>query len=98
MSESTYKKIEEVLAAAKKPLAEFEFVDVDVPVKEWPHHDINGRNYVGITESTLGRRLRELRGLGRVTSKRREGKLFMEYTMAVKAPVQAEFPAEAVAA
>lgn len=89
MSINVYKKIEYVLKTAGVSLAvhEFDFI-FPMPGELGPGHEINGREYVGCSEATLGRRLRELRELGRVTAKRRDGKSFVEYALAAKAPVE----------
>lgn len=77
-------KILEVMNVAGRPLAEFEFNSIMI-------HGVNGRFYVGCSESTLGRRLREMRESGMLTSKKRDGKQFMEYALPV--PVEAQEPA-----
>lgn len=72
---------------AGRPLADFEFEEVTIRTKsaDAPAGSgvitQDGRAYVGCTESSLGRRLREMRGLGRVSSKKREGKQFKEYSL-----------------
>lgn len=79
-----YDRIEQVMSFARKPLALHEFRDVSDPVIQE-----NALAFLRVTETTLGRRLREMRELGRVTSKRREGKAFVEYALKV-----AQSPAE----
>ena len=74
----TYLKIEMVLKTAGRALAAHEFREVLIG---WQMGD----RYVGCSEATLARRLREMRELGRVTAKRREGKSFVEYAL-VEAP------------
>lgn len=86
---NTYLKIEHVLRQAARPLAPHEFHDV--LVSDQDGGILRGREYVGCSESTLGRRLRELREMDRVKSQRRDGKNFVEY-----AP--AEHPTEAAGA
>lgn len=88
-----YDRIEQVMSFARNPLALHEFREVSDPVIQE-----NALTFLRITEGTLGRRLREMREIGRVTSKRREGKAFVEYALVPKKAVQQEFPAEAVAA
>lgn len=85
----TYSLIEDVMRRSPKPLAAHEFVFVVMPGPDGPGHVVDGREYIGVTESTLGRRLREMRGFGRVTAHRREGKAFVEYALPVK-PQQPE--------
>lgn len=81
---NTYGRIETVLKKAQqigvKALAPHEFNTISVEA-EW------GLQFIGCSESTLGRRLRELRQMGRVTAQRRVGKTFVEYTLFVKTPV-----------
>ncbi len=83
---NTYARIEEVMKKAGKPLTEFEFGNVSI---ENGGDLMSGQQYIGASQSTLGRRLRELRQMGRVTSKRRKGKAFIEYALAVREPVAA---------
>lgn len=85
MDSIVYDKIEKVILIAGKPLAEFEFDDVSITANHDPRvvgDPVNGRLYVGCSQSTLARRMREMRALGRLTSNRREGKQFMEYDIA----------------
>lgn len=89
MKQSTYDKIELVMKHAGKSLAEHEFRSIvyeghhDCGDKWGMKYNPSGLTFVGCSESTLGRRLRELREKGRVTSQRREGKAFVEYALAV---------------
>lgn len=71
---STYEKIEKVLNRAGRAIAPHEFDSVSIDAT-W------GRQFVGQSESAIGRRLREMRELGRVTSQRREGTAFVEYSI-----------------
>lgn len=82
MSNATYLKIELVINAARRPLAAHEFKDVSIGF-QW------GDKYVGQSESTIGRRMREMVTLGRLTSNRRAGKNFKEFAL-VKAVVPVE--------
>lgn len=87
----TYTRIEDVLKIAKNPLAvhEFDNVRIEIPMEDSSDSRIevmSGKQWVGVTESTLGRRLREMVGLKRVTKQRREGNAgFVEYSLAPKA-------------
>lgn len=90
---TVYDKIEEVLKAAKDQglmaLAPHDFNGFSftpAPTRGF----VNAREYVGCSESALGRRLREMRELGRVTSQTRSLTAFKEYALAVKQPVAAE--------
>lgn len=83
---NTYEKIELVMKKADRPLTEFEF-DTVILI-EGERETFTGRRFIGCSESTLGRRLRELRRSHRVTSRRREGKPFVEYELA-KVPQEA---------
>lgn len=83
LKRTTYNMIEDVLFKAKRPLAGFEFeavpmfkLDIDTGTEKVT----NGRSYVGCSQSALERRLREMRGVGRVTSRRRDGEAFVEYS------------------
>jgi len=60
---SVYDKIESVVKGFGSPVAP---------------HEINSVS-LGMTESALGRRLREMRELGRVGSRTREGKSYKEF-------------------
>ena len=84
-----YEKIEIVLKSVSRPLAPHEFNDVYVQDLEQMLNP-TGRQFVGCSEATLGRRLREMRELGIVTAKRREGKAFVEYALV---PKEAAVPA-----
>lgn len=93
-----YDRIEDVMRAANRPLAVHEFEDVPMTIDEG---ELDGRNYIGYSEQTLARRLREMNGLGRVSSKTREGKNFKEYALVAKVAAPADttlFPPETVAA
>lgn len=95
MARTVYDRIEEVLRNAGRPLAPHEFEAVTLTITYdndedgWPKRaDVTGRRYVGCSEATLGRRLREMAEAGRVIRKRREGKTFKEFDLA-RAEVQA---------
>ncbi len=75
---SVYERIEKLMARHDLPLAPHEFGNIAL------------QSEIGMTESALGRRLREMRALGRVTSKTREGCSFKEFALAVRKPVQQE--------
>lgn len=93
-----YQKIEEVIRSAGRPIAAHEFCDVVIamPVDHIEGGRIvDGRYYVGQSESAIARRLREMRELGRVTSSTRQGTAFKEYKLAVRAFVQQHFAFEA---
>lgn len=85
-----YAKIETVLYIAKEPIAAHEFGNVSVKIMSGDSsvtdQRMSGRQYIGCTEATISRRLREMRELGRVTAKRREGKAFVEYALVLKEP------------
>lgn len=86
-----YDRIEDVLRAAGKPLAAHEFTSVMLPWPKWIDRykldeNINGREYVGLSEATIARRLREMAGLTRVNAFKRAGKNFVEYAL-IEAPV-----------
>lgn len=86
---SVYDKIETVLRTAGRPLAPHEFEEININrfhslsdgASVW---NPNGLLFVGCSESALGRRLREMRELGRVYSATREGKAFKEFALVVK--------------
>ncbi len=86
---TVYEKIELVILIAGKPLTEFEFESVQITANHDPRvigDPVNGRFYVGCSQSTLGRRMREMRKEGRLVSNTREGEQFVEYAINVKAP------------
>ncbi len=86
---SVYDKIEKVLEVAKKSLAPHEFALVHgFHLGAEAEGCANALRWIGCSESTLGRRMREMVVLGRLTSKKREGKTFKEFAIAVKAPAQ----------
>lgn len=70
----TYWKIEKIMKRYGLPLAPHEFSNV-ATFEE-----------IGMTESALGRRLREMRERGMVTSRTRAGKTFKEFALAVRVP------------
>lgn len=85
---STYDKIEDVfheaIALGGGALAPHEFRFVVMPT------GLNGREHVGQSESAIGRRLREMYELRRVTRKRRDRKNYVEYALVPRAkPEQA---------
>lgn len=93
-----YDRIEEVLKQTVQfgvpGLAPHEFAITSVAVRPendgGPKYQVNAREYVGCSEATLGRRMREMVVLGRLTSKTREGKTFKEFALAeVREPVAA---------
>jgi hypothetical protein len=77
MSRLTYMRIEIVLKSAGRAMAPHELEQVRIG-------DLNGREYIGQSEATIGRRMRELVVMGRLTSRRREGKNFKEFALAVR--------------
>lgn len=78
MSAKAYEKITKVLETAGRPLAPHEFGDVTMThLGEVAATD--GRRYVGYSESTIARRLREMVGKGLAKSKTREGSNFKEF-------------------
>lgn len=79
MKNTVYDKIEEVMRSVDVPLAVHEFRGVSV-MGQW------ALQHLGISESSLGRRLREMREVGRVTGHRRDGSAFVEYVIAVRVP------------
>lgn len=82
-------KIMQVLVRAMRPLAPHEFADVIMPDGDSVTGSSDGRRYVGLSESTIGRRLREMVVSGDLTVQRRDGKNFVEYAVAVREPVAA---------
>lgn len=92
---TVYDKIEEVLKQAGRALAPHEFdavifhlrCDVEGIAPTSAVVTMAGRHFIGCSESALGRRLREMRQQGRVTSSTREGKTFKEFALAVREPV-----------
>lgn len=76
---TVYDRIEDVLKESYQvgvnAIAPHEFSQFSVD-------GVCGNEYVGCSESALGRRLREMREQGRVTSKTREGKTFKEFALA----------------
>jgi hypothetical protein len=83
-----YGKILEVLKAARKPLCPFEFASVQVN----PHYTDSsqvdrwwiGREWIGQTESTISRRLREAAALGLVVPSKRQaqnGAVLVQYSL-----------------
>lgn len=81
-----YEKIEEVLREAGRPLAahEFDTVTIRKASADLPGSGVttqDGRSYVGQSESSIARRLRELHVAGRVVRRRREGKQFVEFKL-----------------
>lgn len=83
MKKGTYDKIEEVMGRAGRPLCDFEFkmIYIASPRPKDASGVVDGLTYIGCSEATLGRRLRELRSQGRTTSQRRQGKAFVEYSL-----------------
>lgn len=80
MKLDTYEKIETVLKMAGRPIAPHEFVGIPVG---YDNGMIMGLEFIGCSESALGRRLREMREIGRVTSQTRDGKTYKEYALPV---------------
>lgn len=87
---TVYDKIEVVIKKAGRSLAAHEFADITLenPDPKFPRlgidSQINGRAFVGCSESALGRRMRKMRELGRLTSQLREGKAFVEFGLAAQ--------------
>ena len=90
-------KIEKVLATAGRPLAAHEFQTV-LMLEKIDESDggriVDGRFYIGCSESSLSRQLRKMRELGRVVSEIREGKSFKEYRLPTRRPVQQDLNLE----
>lgn len=75
-----YDRIEKVLEVSRCPAAPHEFEAIEIQEPRGSGIFVtDGRQFVGCSESALGRRLREMRELGRVSSKRRDGEAFVEY-------------------
>ncbi len=78
---NTYDKIETVMKAFDshntKNVAPHEFRNMMLGQQD-------GLQFVGCSESTLGRRMREMVEAGRLTRKIRDGKTFKEFALAVK--------------
>ena len=72
----TYDKIEAVIGQAGKALAPHEFDSITMRP---PYEDLTGKAYIGQSESTIARRMREMVVLGRLYSQRREGRGFKEF-------------------
>lgn len=92
---TTYDKIEDVLKMAGKALAPHEFDEFSLPMIH-PSGDITriytAREFVGCSEATLGRRMREMVVLGRLSSKTRDGKTFKEFAIQDRYPVPTPAP------
>jgi hypothetical protein len=86
----SHEKILEVMKVAGRPLTEYEFRDVTIHRPSTAGSGVttqDGRSYVNESDSAIGRRMREMRVLGLVSSQKRVGKKFKEYL-----PVFAEVP------
>ncbi len=79
---SAYDRIEEVFKNSATPLASFEFQNVRIRRGD---EVLAGDEFVGVSESTLERRMREMRAAGRLASQVRKGASFKEYWI-VKTP------------
>lgn len=91
---AVFEKIEDVMQIAGRKLAPHEFKDTYLAMPSDSTSGgriVDGLFYVGCSESALGRRLREMRELGRVVSAYREGSDFKEYGLPVRAPEQQHF-------
>lgn len=90
MRKSVYEKIEAVMRHAERPLSPHQFRSVTYEgyhlcgSEAGMKYNPDGLTYIGCSESSLGRRLREMRELGRVTAQRVEGKAFVEYSLPVR--------------
>ena len=92
MSKQVYAKIEEVLKQTARfgvpALAPHEFANTSIAARPendgGPTYQVNAREFVGCSEATLGRRLRELAQMGRVTRRKRDGKTFKEFALTVR--------------
>lgn len=94
MTRTVFQRIEDVLRQAGHPIAahEFQSVFISMPVDHLGGgRVVDGRFYVGSSESTISRELRKMRELNLVTSQVREGKSFKEYKLVVKVPTQPDF-------
>ena len=94
MIKKPYDLIERVIKAAGRPLCAHEFASVKMErllpdTTDSRVESVDGREFVGQSEASIARRLREMRGLGRVSGKRREGKSFVEYDLVSVAAVAA---------
>lgn len=84
---TAYERIATVLKAACRKLAIHEFEQVYVTVvtadeaEDHVERQSNGKRYVGYSEQTLGRRLREMVDRKLATCNVREGKNFKEYEL-----------------
>lgn len=83
---NVYQKIMDVLSNSGQSLtlAPHEFRYQQVFDEEFGRGTVDGLLYVGCSEATLARRLREMRQMGMVTSRTREGKYFLEYSLCEK--------------
>lgn len=91
MKKTVFQRIQDVLKEAQRPIAahEFQSIHIAMPVDHLEGGRIvDGRFYVGCSESTLSRELRKMRELGLVYSATRQGKSFKEYALIVVIPVQ----------
>lgn len=78
---ATYTKIARVLEIAGRPLAAHDFREIP---SVGMGHPSDGLSFVGITEATLARRLREMRRAGLVLASKVEGKAFVAYSLVPK--------------
>lgn len=96
MMRKPYDRIADVLEAAEldcpgRKLAAHEFPYVTMKAPAWiktGQSTVDGRVYVGLSEATIARRLREMAALTRVNAFKRAGKNFVEYAL-IEAPVAA---------
>lgn len=73
-----YDRIAFVLQKVGRPVAPHEFSRIEIVAGT----GMDARSYIGYSEATIGRRMREMRRLGILTSKTREGKGFKEFALA----------------
>lgn len=83
---NVYDRIEEVIRSARRSLIPDEFSDVILKDGE---NTMSGKEYVGISFGSLGRRMREMAEEGRLTRQKRAGKNYVEFGLA---PVPAALP------
>lgn len=87
-----YDRIENVLREVHRPMAAHEFGEINLTMQG---EHVNCRRYVGCTEATLARRMREMVVLGRlVSSKSLGGVMFKKFALA-PTPVCQEPPCPA---
>ena len=81
-SRKTYRRILDVLRMAARPLSAFEFSEM--PTEDGGMVYRNAREYVGQTEATIARRLREMARLSYVVTSKRpsdRGVMLAQYSL-----------------